>query len=314
MSQPLVSIIVPVYNGTKYLESTVKTLMGQSYENFELLLINDGSTDNSNALIVKLASTDNRIKPLNKVNGGIANARNYGIKHAKGEFVAFCDQDDFWLPNKLSEQVPLFENKRVGLVYSFSMKEYAFPTKQVITIRKDNGRGKVFSSLVAENLIPTCTVVVRKSIFEQVGFFNEKKSLMGVDDWDLWLRFSLVTEIDFVEEPLAIHVFHGDNYSSNHAAMHLAELVCLNELNVFINDRKIKTNEDWILIERNVHLRYYKDYMNDGLFNLAKQALSDASALSFNRSVFVKLCILTVTPNKILTGLQKIKRSVPSFR
>jgi glycosyltransferase involved in cell wall biosynthesis len=308
MPQPLVSIIVPVYNGTKYLERTVKTLVGQSYENFELLLINDGSTDNSNDLIVKLASSDNRIKPLNKVNGGIANARNYGIKHAKGEFVAFCDQDDFWLPEKLTRQIPLFENKKVGLVYSYSIKEFTFPISKKVIVSKNNGRGKVFNSLVFENLVPTCSVVVRKSVFDQAGLFNEKRELMGVDDWDVWLRCSLVTDFDFVDEALAIHVFHGQNFSSNNKVMHMAELFCLKELKIFVNFNNIQLTENWDLIERSIHLKYYKDYLNESLFSLAEKSLQDANTLKFSLPIFLKYNLLSVTPNILLHKLQKIKR------
>jgi len=250
------------------------------------------------------------VKPLDKPNGGIANARNFGIQHSIGQYIAFCDQDDFWLPNKLSEQVPLFKNEKVGLVYSFAMKQYTFSTEQTIVIKKDNGRGKVFSSLITENLVPTCTVIVKKEIFEEIGFFNEKKSLMGVDDWDLWLRFSLVTEFDFVEKPLAIHVFHGNNYSSNNAVMHKAELICLEELKLFINSREINMVEDWKLIERNVHLKYSKDYIHDGLFDLAKKALSDANKIAFDTSCFFKLLILAVTPKPVLNRLQNLKRNM----
>ncbi|MBA6417379.1 glycosyltransferase [Colwellia sp. 6M3] len=309
MPQPLVSIIVPVYNGTKYLEDTVKTLVDQTYENFELILINDGSTDNSDALIDKLAAIDNRIKPLKKVNGGIANARNFGIKHAKGEFIAFCDQDDFWLPTKLAKQIPLFSNKKIGLVYSYSIKEFTSPNSKKITVTRNNGRGKIFNSLVLENLVPTCSVVVRKSVFDQVGLFNEKRELMGVDDWDVWLRFSLVTDFDFVEEPLAIHVFHGQNYSSNNNAMHMAELVCLKELMLFVKDNNIELRVNWSLIERSIHLKYYKDYLNESLFSLAEKALQDANTLQFSLPIFLKYNLLSVTPNALLQKLQKIKRT-----
>ena len=310
MFQPLVSIIVPVYNGVKYLEATVKTILDQSYVNFELLLINDGSTDNSQELIEQLATNDDRIKPWNKKNGGIANARNFGIKHAGGEFIAFCDQDDFWLPTKLAKQVPLFDNINTGLVYSYSIKEFTLPEPKKITISKNNGRGKVFKSLVSENLVPTCSVVVRKSVFNQVGLFNEKRELMGVDDWDVWLRFSLVTNFDYIAEPLAIHVFHGQNYSSNNQVMHIAELLCLKELMLFIKDNNIELLEEWSLIERRIHLKYYKDYINEGSFTFAKKALVDANTLQFDFFVLLKIILLNVVPATALKGLQNFKRKL----
>ena len=308
MFQPLISIIVPVYNGKKYIEKTVETFIAQTYENFELLLINDGSTDDSLLIIEGLAKKDKRIRVLDKPNGGIAHARNFGINLSQGEFVAFCDQDDFWLPTKLEKQVPLLEQSKVGLVYSWAMKEFTHPVNNRITVEKHNGRNQVFKSLVLENLIPTCSVIVRKSLLEQVGFFDEQKDLMGVDDWNLWLRLSLITEFDFVEEALSIHVFHGSNYSSNNAIMHKAELVCLIELRKFVEKNQILLKEDWPLIERKINLRYFKDYLYEGSYDLAAKALIDVHTSESNYKLLTKAYMLKATPNFALRWLQKIKR------
>jgi len=312
MQAPIVSIIVPVYNGIKYISNTLDTLLAQSFKSFEVLLINDGSTDTSLAFIQQLAEKDNRIRVLDKVNGGIANARNYGINLAQGEFIAFCDQDDFWEPNKLQKQIPLFSNDSVGLVYSLITKEVTYPFRSKIVIEAQNGRGSVFNSLIRENLVPTCSVIVRKGIIVKVGGFNEKRDLMGVDDWDVWLRVSLVADFDFVPGALATHIYHGENYSLNNLAMHNAELFCLQELQEFVHINELTLNVNWKLIESYVHIKYYSDYMNDGLFNLAKKALYDANALQFNLSILLKYNLLSVIPNALLHQLQKFKRSINS--
>jgi len=312
MQAPIVSIIVPVYNGIKYISNTLDTLLAQSFKSFEVLLINDGSTDTSLAFIQQLAKKDNRIRVLDKVNGGIANARNYGINLAQGEFIAFCDQDDFWEPNKLQKQIPLFSNDSVGLVYSLITKEVTYPFSSKIVVEAQNGRGSVFNSLIRENLVPTCSVIVRKGIIDKVGGFNEKRDLMGVDDWDVWLRVSLVADFDFVPGALATHIYHGENYSLNNLAMHNAELFCLQELQEFVHINELTLNVNWKLIESYVHIKYYSDYMNDGLFNLAKKALYDANALQFNLSILLKYNLLSVIPNALLHQLQKFKRSINS--
>ncbi|MBL4680755.1 MAG: glycosyltransferase family 2 protein [Pseudomonadales bacterium] len=308
MSQPLVSIIVPVYNGIKYVSGTLDTLLNQTLESFEVLLINDGSTDASLEFIRQLSKKDIRIRVLDKKNGGIANARNFGIEHAKGKFIAFCDQDDFWLPTKLAKQIFLFENKDIGLVYSLIFKEFTYPVYKKIVVKRNNNRGDVFHSLLSENLIPTCSVIVRKNMFEKSGLFNEKKELMGVDDWNVWLRLSLLTKFDFVEEPLAIHVFHNANYSSNNEVMHKAELVCLTELKSFILEKNIELDIDWRMIERKMNIRYSKDYINEGSFNLAEKALFQAYLLKPNLILIIKAYFLMIIPNQILSFLQKIKR------
>jgi glycosyltransferase involved in cell wall biosynthesis len=120
----LVSIVIPVYNGAEYIEKTVDSILSQQYSNFELLLVNDGSSDSSKEIIDALVIRDARVKTFHKENGGVAAARNYGIDKAEGKLIAFCDQDDLWLPSKLSKQIPLFDNEQVGLVYCGAIAQY----------------------------------------------------------------------------------------------------------------------------------------------------------------------------------------------
>lgn len=310
MQAPIVSIIVPVYNGIKYISKTLDTLLNQSFECFEVLLINDGSTDTSLDFIKELSEKDKRIRVLDKVNGGIANARNHGINLAKAEFIAFCDQDDFWEPEKLAKQMPLFTNVNVGLVYSLITKEVTAPFKSQTVIKAQNGRGSVFDSLIRENLVPTCSVIVRKSIIDRVGGFNEKKDLMGVDDWDVWLRVSLVADFDFVPEPLATHIYHGENYSANNNLMHNAELLCLVELRKFILKRNLNVDADWPQIEHQINLKYYHYYLYEGSFSLAEKALFDANSLKPNIALLIKAYIFKILPNSLFRLIQKIKRVV----
>lgn len=117
----LVSIIVPVYNANKYIEATVKTVQEQSYDKWELLLVDDGSTDGSVETIKKIVEEDitNRIVPLfPKEHGSAAKARNYGLEHAKGRYIAFLDADDLWEKDKLSKELIFMQGKNVGFVFS----------------------------------------------------------------------------------------------------------------------------------------------------------------------------------------------------
>lgn len=255
----LVSVVIPVYNGAEYLEATVKTILAQDYDNIEILLVNDGSKDGSEKLINTLAENNSNIKGFHKQNGGVAAARNYGIERANGELVAFCDQDDFWLPTKLSKQVPLFENEKVGLVYCGVIADYSLLNKQDKTNFEKQYRGNIFEKLIRINMFTCCTVMARKSLLQQTKAFDDDRDLMGVDDWLAWLKLSLICEFDFVAEHLAIHVFHGDNYSSNEEKMHKAELVCINK----IKPLAVKHNKtvDWQEIKQNLHVRYANTYI-----------------------------------------------------
>lgn len=117
----LVSIIVPVYNANKYIEATVKTVQEQSYENWELLLVDDGSTDGSTETIKRIVEADvtNRIVPLfPEEHGSAARARNFGLEHAKGRYIAFLDADDLWEKDKLTEELSFMKGKEAGFVFT----------------------------------------------------------------------------------------------------------------------------------------------------------------------------------------------------
>jgi len=302
----LVSIIIPVYNGSQYLEKTIDTILAQDYTNFEVILVNDGSTDNSAQLIETLIDRDSRIKVYHKENGGVAAARNYGIDKANGEFIAFCDQDDFWLPTKLTKQIPLFQNDNVGLVYCGAIADYVKLNKQDKPSFDNKYSGDVFNKLIQVNMFTCCTAVARKSLLQETKAFDDDRDLMGVDDWLAWLKLSLVCEIDFVAEHLAIHVFHGDNYSSNEEKMHKAELVCLNKIKPLAD--KYNKRVDWQGIKQNLHIRYANTYVYNSEFNLAGNTFLQASTCKGNQKLKLKGWALKLTPNFIWHLLQRIKR------
>lgn len=307
MSEILVSIVVPVYNGEKYLKKTIESILEQTYSSFELLLINDGSSDASAKLIDTLVTTDSRIKGFTKENGGVANARNHGVLLAKGELIAFCDQDDLWLPDKLEKQIPLFDNPNVGLVYCGAIVEavlYGNTSKGSLANKQ---RGYVFDQLVQLNMLTCCTAVVRKKHLLKAGGFDDDLDLMGVDDWHLWLKMSLICEFDFVAEHLAVHVFHGDNYSSNDEKMHEAELVCLAKIKEIA--AQFDRTAQWADIIQNLHVRYAQSYVSAGLFNLAGNTFIRAHQTRKNRLFWTKGYMLKLVPNFVWKSLQNAKRA-----
>jgi glycosyltransferase involved in cell wall biosynthesis len=146
MFKPLISIVIPFYKGETYLEKTIESILQQTYDNFELLIVNDGSPNASNVFFETMAQKDKRIIMLHKGNGGVACARQHGIAHANGDFVAFCDQDDLWLPEKLTKQIPLFENPKVGLVYCGAVEDHVTEGRQVELPFFDTYRGHIFNA------------------------------------------------------------------------------------------------------------------------------------------------------------------------
>lgn len=304
----LVSIVIPVYNGAEYLEKTVNSILSQQYSNFELLLVNDGSSDNSKEIIDGLLLQDDRVKAFHKENGGVAAARNYGIDRAEGEFIAFCDQDDLWLPAKLTKQMQLFKNEKVGLVYCGAIAQYSHLNKESKPNFNNKYRGNVFEKLIEVNMFTCCTVVARKNLLQKTKAFDDDRDLMGVDDWLAWLKLSLTCEFDFVAEHLAIHVFHGDNYSSNEEKMHKAELVCLSKIEPLAQQNNKLV--DWSKIKQDLHVRYANTYIYNSQFNLAGITFLQASLLKGNLKLKLKGWSLKFLPNFIWRFIQKLKRSL----
>ncbi|MDP5132769.1 MAG: glycosyltransferase [Paraglaciecola sp.] len=303
--QPLVTVLVPVYNGTKYLEKTINALLAQDYENFEILLINDGSTDSSATLVDELAAKHTNIRAFHKPNGGVAAARNFGIARAEGELIAFCDQDDLWFPTKLSKQVPLFSNERVGLVFCGAIIDYEFLNTQKEQYLGNEFRGHVFERLIEENFVICCTAVARKNLLIETQAFDAERGLMGVDDWLAWLKLALVSELDFVPEYLATYVLHGNNYSANEPEMHKAELICLEKIKPIAQQQGLNLN--WASVIQSIHVRYATNYIHNQMFDLAGETLLQAAKLSNNKKLKLKGLALKFIPNPVLSFIKALK-------
>ena len=190
---PKVSVIIAVYNGEKFLVQSINSILRQTYDNLELILVNDGSTDKSEDVIG--AIDDPRIRYFKiKNTGSPSKPRNIGISNAEGEYIALCDQDDTWLPEKLEKQLEIFklhQNDNVGLVAaSANVVDSDNKVEGLLRIKK-NGYLKpqiFFDNLLNENFITACSVLIRKDVFTNLGRFNEK--LVGTDDYEMWLRIS----------------------------------------------------------------------------------------------------------------------------
>jgi glycosyltransferase involved in cell wall biosynthesis len=308
MSQTLISIVVPFYKGEKYIEKTIDSILHQSFQNFELLIINDGSPGATTEFFDKIAQKDNRIVILHKDNGGVACARQFGIENAKGELIAFCDQDDLWFPEKLTKQIVLFDNPKVGLVYCGAIEDHLSEDRQVELPFFDTYRGNIYTSLTKKNEIVSCTAIARRSLLLEVEAFDKDIGLMGVDDWLAWLKMSLVCEVDFVEEYLAIHVFHENNYSSNEAKMYKAELVCLAKIRPFASLYSNSKEVNYQQVEKNIHLRYAEAFIYNGEFSLGADALLHAAICDDSFRLRVKGSFFKWCPVSLLSLLQRFKR------
>lgn len=204
-SSPLVSVIIPAYNAEAFIERTLTSVLSQTYQNLEVLVIDDGSTDCTPELIQKIAQRDRRVRLLWQSNAGVAAARNLGIQHAKGEFIAPIDADDIWYPHNLERQVQCFLKSKasVGLVYSWSADIDEFD-QLTGGVRISRIQGRTFKTLICHNFIGNASAtLIRRTCFDTVGGYTTKlrvQNAEGCEDWELYLRIAERYEFRVVPE------------------------------------------------------------------------------------------------------------------
>ncbi len=194
----LVSVIVPSYNRANVLPRAVKSVLAQTYQDFEIIIIDDCSKDNTQEVVKNF--NDPRIRYIrHETNKGGNAARNTGIKAANGEFVAFLDSDDEWLPTKFEKQMLRFNDPRVGLVYC-GQKCFNENNGRVFEFFNQL-REDIFYKMLVKNYVGSLSaVIVRFKNISQVGFMDEK--LKSCQDWDLYIRLSQICQFGFVDEML----------------------------------------------------------------------------------------------------------------
>ena len=214
---PKVSVVIPAYNCQRFITTAINSVLAQSYADYELIVVDDGSTDNTSQIV---SGFRGRVKLIKQKNGGPAAARNTGVAHSRGEYVAFLDQDDAWLPDKLKAQVELMDgNERLGLVFTdtYEIPDRGFDASAYGAARsfisRPPHRGMALEYLFLKNFISTSSVMVRKGILEKIGPFNA--SLVPVEDYDRWLRIAALYEIDFLDRPLVRHRDHPATFAKN---------------------------------------------------------------------------------------------------
>lgn len=213
-----VSVIIPAYNGMNYLPKTLESLLSQTFKDFEVIIVNDGSTDGIEDWFSTI--TDSRIKLISQVNQGIAAARNTGIAHAQGEYIAFLDTDDLWHSTKLEKQVQALDrNSEVGLVYTW-VALINDRGKHLGKVRRHTVEGNVWQKLIERDLVASGSCpMIRRRCFETEGLFD-RNIPSSVEDWDMWLRIAAHYRFKVIEETLVYYRRHEGNLSKNwHTAL-----------------------------------------------------------------------------------------------
>lgn len=249
-TQPLVSVIVPAFNAAIFIRQTLESVLSQTYQNIEVMVVDDGSQDQTLQIVQSMANNDNRLKIHQQPNKGAAAARNLAIEKSGGEYIAPIDADDLWYSRKIEKQVEsmLRGGPSLGLVYTWwiSIDERGLP---FYSSPKWEIEGSVQKTLIAINFIGNASVpMIRRTCFEEVGGYNtnwKKQGGQGCEDWDLSLRIAEKYQLGFVPEYLVQYRSVRGSMAGNLAIMkksHELLIQSVKERHPAIDDRVLRTS------------------------------------------------------------------------
>src|SRR3989338_5782229 len=208
---PVVSIIIPTYNRAAMLCEAIESVLAQTFTDWELIVVDDGSTDQTPEVLAQYVTSDARIRVLCQANQRHPAARNAAIAISQSRYVAFLDDDDLWLPEKLALQVRYMEApSQPGLSYTLTSNMDA--SGRVYRVFPEHP-GRTYTELFERNFMACSSVMVRRSCLLRSGFFNT--ALRRAADYDLWLRIARQEAIEFVPYPLTLYRRHDHNVTSN---------------------------------------------------------------------------------------------------
>lgn len=301
---PTVSVILAAYNAERYIAESIESVLNQTFSDFELLVVDDGSIDGTQD---KIAPYIDKIRYIKKEeNEGPAAARNTGILASRGDLIAFQDADDIWLPEKLEKQVRFLEdNKDIAMVYTDFMEFDENGTRKISFFAHHKPvSGWIFGHLLDENPIGSDTVLVRKDVFEKCGLFDAL--LRTIEDYDMWLKIAHNYKISFIDEVFMKRRRHNSNLSGN------GELMAMNGVKVFekINDWENLSGKLKLKIERQLGLHYWDlgwCQFSNGRKDVARQEF----LLSYKYQKSLRTlcyCLLTLFSREFLGALRQTKR------
>jgi len=216
-----VSIIIPTFNRRDYITIALDSVLAQTYKDYEIIIIDDGSSDDTKEI---LKPYQNNIRYFYQDNRGIPTTRNKGIREAQGNYIAFLDSDDYWLPEKLERQIECFkQNPHYGMVATRCSSITPFGR-----FRKKNRPGKsgwILNNLFKANFIRTSSAMIKKECFEKIGLFDQ--SLPECEEYDLWLRIAKQYPIGFINQTLTVYTDNPKGVSTDSLAGRLLRLKVL---------------------------------------------------------------------------------------
>jgi glycosyltransferase involved in cell wall biosynthesis len=217
---PLVSVVIPSYNHAHFLGRALQSVLDQTYTNWEAIVIDNHSQDNTDEVVRSFENSQIALLKIRN-NGVIAASRNMGIRAAKGEWIAFLDSDDWWARDKLQKCFEKFSNKVDIIYHDLDIRRETPLYFMKKKIKSRQLKSPVLNDLLINgNVIPNSSVLVRKNILEQIGGLNEDNKMIGVEDYNAWLRIAqLKAGFLYIHQSLGFYQVHSQSVSSNHGSV-----------------------------------------------------------------------------------------------
>lgn len=241
MSEPLVSIIIPTFNRAKVVGRAVNSVLNQSFQDFECIVVDDGSTDETDSVLNEFV---NKIKVVKTENRGVSAARNLGAELAEGKYIAFLDSDDEWKPQKLQKQIDFMQKN--GFCISQTDETWVrngkFVNKSAKYIRP---QGDIFYNCLEVCAVTPSSVMMEKTLFFEYGGFDE--TFPVCEDYDLWLRMSLKERFGLIDEPLIIKYGGSADQLSNSACLDKYRIISVFNMlhkNITLSEEQKKALEE----------------------------------------------------------------------
>ncbi len=306
---PKVSIIIPTYNSRFFIRRTVRSVVNQNFSNWELIIVDDCSTDDTYEILEDMASKEPRIRvyKTESNSGAPALPKNIGLHFSKGEYIAFLDHDDEWLPNKLREQLEIIQygKDNIGMVSCFlNLKNWH--TNKIESVHNKFPKKNKLQNLYKRNFFVTSSgIIVKREVFKKVGLFDSRFSVS--DDWDMWIRI-MEAGYDFEICPLYLvnYFIHESNLSAiANIDKQFEEFVLLQQ----------KHNKDKTNIEDGWFLGYYyfkkKEYAKAFKYNIQNVFSKNIGFLNRIKSLsYCILCLMPQAENKAKKTWRKLRQFI----
>lgn len=289
---PKVSVLIPAYNAEKFIQRTIMSVLTQTFNNLEIIVLDDGSDDGTQAMVRSMQAGDKRIMYRYQKNQGLSPTRNRLVEMSTGEYIAFLDHDDEWLPGKIEKQLKLFQkNNEIGLIFSDAfIKLNGNAAGRCFSERKPYKGDIFYPYLFSDNFAPLPTVLLPRNVLLAVMPFNPAYEVC--EEFDLFLRVAYRYKFDYINEPLAVYHIHGENTVISKGQKLVEESFSI--LNYWCNkEPDIKT-----MHKKELRRRLSQLYCKKGIYHLSKSDFSEVNkdiVSSFRHKLFnrgaVKLSI-----------------------